>query len=461
MATAENLSIPRNRKEAWVALLLIAIPPAVFYFLVLKSQTNIPFLDDYGSVLDFMLALKQANVLGKLVLIVMAQHNEYRLAFENAIFALQYGILGHADIKSLSLLGDLFIIPIFGVLYLIWRQVPGSGDRTLLAFVPVSWILFQLQYASALNCAMTPLQNLTVIFFVLLSLYLGTKSGSLAFAGACFSLVLAVASSGNGLFLIPVGAIMFLQRREYRRLVTWILTGSLLCMVYFYKYNFNSRQRATGADSSVLASLRHLSPIWAASFLGSTAAIRNVIPAVLLGVAFVILFVWATRDKLFNSNPTVYYAMLFFLFTAIVASGMRSQLGLLGSIGSRYRITSTVMLILAFYYLLSKIHHLGRATLIVTSCILAVGLTGFTLISDREGYKLLLIRRAKLEAGMYRWEHNLPRPVVQDTDIGDEMNIAAHEKRGWYEPEEPTLSDAINAGIYRVPQMEIDRAAGQ
>jgi hypothetical protein len=254
---------------------------------------------------------------------------------------------------------------------------------------------------------------------------------------------------------------MFLQQKEYKRLAAWTLTGSFLCLVYFYRYNFNSRQAGTGVDRGLFASLKHLSPIWAASFLGSTAAIRSVIPAVMLGITFVILFVFSTREKLFSRNPTVYYAMLFFFFTAIVLSGIRSQLGLRESIGSRYRIDSAVMVILAYFYVSDKIYHLRRETLIVSSCILAFGLVGFTLMSDREGYKLLLIRRAKLEAGMYRWEHHLPRPVVEDTDIGDEMNIAAHEKRGWYEPVEPILSDSIHGGIYHIPQMEIDTAAGR
>jgi hypothetical protein len=153
--------------------------------------------------------------------------------------------------------------------------------------------------------------------------------------------------------------------------------------------------------------------------------------------------------------------MLFFLFTAIVASGMRSQLGLLGSIGSRYRITSAIMVILAYYYIWDRTHQFRRARSTVIWCTIGLALIGFTLISDHAGYKLLLIRRAKLEAGMYRWKHHLPRPVIEDTDVSDEMNITAHEKKGWYEPMEPSLSNSVNAGIYRIPQMEIDRAVGQ
>ena len=457
MSTGGNSSFQNNKTKPWGALLLIAIPPAIFYYLLLKSQTSIPFSDDYGSVLDFMLKLKHENLLGKFVLILTAQHMEYRLAFQNAIFALQYGLLGHSDVRSLSLLGNLFVLPICGVLYLLWRASPNSRITTLVGFVPVSWLLFQLQYASALNCAMSALQNLAVVLFALLSIYLGSRPTSAAFGASCLSLVLAVASSGNGLFLIPVGAVMLLQRHEFKRFAVWVLVGSFLCIGYFYGYDYNSRQ---SSNHGIFNSLTHISPIWASSFLGSIATIRNVVPAVALGVALVILFFWATRDRLFDRNPAVYYAMLFFLLTAIMVSGIRSDLGLVNSLQSHYRITSTMMIVLAYIYISEKLS-VRMPTSTVGFYLLMTALLAFTLLSDRAGYKLLLLRRTKLEESMYRWEQHLPRPTLENVNLNDEieMNMAAHESKGVYDPIEPTLSDSISAGIYRLPQAEINQGA--
>jgi hypothetical protein len=52
--------------------------------------------------------------------------------FENAVIGIQYSILGHTNLKALSILGDLLIIPLFAVLYLMWRGSGGSQDYTLL-----------------------------------------------------------------------------------------------------------------------------------------------------------------------------------------------------------------------------------------------------------------------------------------------------------------------------------------
>jgi hypothetical protein len=193
--------------------------------------------------------------------------------------------------------------------------------------------------------------------------------------------------------------------------------------------------------------------------LGSIATVRNVIPAVVLGFAFVVLFGFATRDKLFNRNAPVYYAMLFFLVTAIMVSGIRSQFGLFSSLGSRYRINSALMVILAYFYLLDKLPKLERPGATIGLCIGVPALAAFTFISDAGGYKLLLIRRAKLEAAMYRWEYHLPRPPLEHTNLSDMMNMTANDAKGYYEPVEPALSNAINAGIYRLPQAEIEHAA--
>jgi hypothetical protein len=458
-ATTQNRELFTPRNATLLALLLIVVPPSLFYILLLRSQTSLPFLDDYGAVLAFMLRLKPTNLAGRLALIFTTQDNEYRLIFENAIYVIQYSFLKHADLKTLSLLGDLLVLPIFGVLYLIWRSAPGSAGRSLLAFAPVSWILFQLQYASTLNCVMTPLQHLSAILFVLLSLYLGSRKENAAFAGACLSFAFAVAASGNGMFLLPLGGMMFLQKRAYKRLAVWITTGLILCLAYFYKYDFNNRQSQIPGDHSLLASIGHLSPIWAASFLGSIVTVRNVIPAIILGAVFVVLFIFATHDKLFDRNPPVYYAMLFFLVTSIMVSAIRSGFGLASSLGSRYRINSALMLILAYLYLLDKVPQLKRQTVAIALCIGVPALAAFTFISDAGGYKLLLIRRAKLETAMYRWENHLPKPPLERTELTDMLNMTANEKKGYYEPMEPTLSNAINAGIYQLPQAEIDRGA--
>ena len=78
-------------------------------------------------------------------------------------------------------------------------------------------------------------------------------------------------------------------------------------------------------------------------------------------------------------------------------------------------------------------------------------LVAFTFISDRAGYKSLLTRRAKLDEAMVRWEGNglgfneLPHPASSMPQLGKDESY-------YFEPEEPILTEAINAGIYPKPQ---------
>ena len=119
-----------------------------------------------------------------IVQVLTFQHNDYRCIFENGIVGIQYGLLGHTNLKVLSILADLLVIPLFGVLYLTWRKCGRPPEYTLLAFVPVSWMLFQLQYEGTLNFATPGFQCIPVVLFALLTCLLATKTTTRLFRDA-------------------------------------------------------------------------------------------------------------------------------------------------------------------------------------------------------------------------------------------------------------------------------------
>ena len=293
----------------WIAIL---IPPIAFYVLVVRSLTGLPVADDYDSVLQFLLLWKKGSGISHVIQIVTYQHNEYRLMFENAVVGVQYAILGHTNFKELAILGDLFVIPLFVLLYLIWRECDRPRGYTLLVFVPVSWILFQLQYASTLNNA-TALQTIPVIVFALLTCFLATKTSRIAFLGTLLSLLLCIASSGNGLLMILVGVIFYLQRREYKRFVTWCAVSTIAFLIYYHGYDFTISGSQAPVNNNVVSLFKHISLSYGAAFLGSIAARTTPLPAILLCTALVGVFIFATRDQLFARRPALYYSSLFFL----------------------------------------------------------------------------------------------------------------------------------------------------
>ena len=373
--------------------------------------------------------------------------------FENAIVAMQYVLLGHTNLEVLAIIGDLFVLLIFAVLNLIWGTYSLPRNYRFLAFIPVSWILFQLQYESTLNFATSGLQCFPVIFFALLTFLLATRTSATAFAGALLSFLFAVASYANGLFLIPIGAVFFLQRKEYRRLSIWCCVGAIATLVYFHGYNFAVEMPNTHSDNIVSSILHHLSLPYAAAFLGSIAAIRDPLPAILLGILLTAVILFATYDRLFTRNPALYYSSPFIFVTGLAVSGLRSNFGLASALGSRYRINSTVLLLLTYLYLAERLSEikmrpqLFRAGVGIAGVLLAT----FTFVSDRAGERLLLVKRQALEVEMLRWERHEPRHLVGNAFPGDFTSV--NEENGLFDPIEPFISDSIREGIYIPPDL--------
>jgi hypothetical protein len=436
-----------KRLAAWIA---IAIPPIAFYVLLACSLTKLPFADDYDSVLNYLLKWKSESGLQHIAQIITSQHNEYRLIFENTIFGIQFAIMGHTNLEFLSILGDLFVIPLFGVLYLIWRDFGNSWDFALFAFIPTSWLLFQLQYASTLNCAMNPLQSVPVICFMLLTCWLAVKPSRAIFAACLLSLVLCISSSGNGLFMIPIGCLIFLQRKQHSRLVVWLAVSGVMSIVYFAGYSV--RASSSDAHHNVINSVRHISLGYGAAFLGSIATKANPAPAIALSVILVVLFLFATHDRLFVRNPALYYSSLFFFVTGLAVSGIRSDRGLVTALGSRYRINSTVLVILLYFYLADKFRdvRLKRPVGIVCVSLAGIILLGFTCESDKGGEALLLLRRQKVRDAISRWQRHESQPPV--VPRGPDDFTVENDKKGMYEPNVPILVEAIRGGIYQLPE---------
>jgi hypothetical protein len=85
------------------------------------------------------------------------------------------------------------------------------------------------------------------------------------------------------------------------------------------------------------------------------------------------------------------------------------------------------------------------------ACIVGVLLLGFNYESDRGGEKLILTGQHKLEVAMLRWERHEPRPPISASSADD--FTAENEIKGFYEPNEPILSESIREGIYKLPKL--------
>ncbi len=422
------------------------MPPVVTFYLILQMQAvNLPLLDDYPAVLGFLNVLIRLHGLrAKVLYILTAQHNEYKLVFEHAIFAAQFYIVGHVNFLVLMALGNSFVLL---TLLLLWKVfvVPGAppGQRVVL-FAPVVYLFVQLHYAETLDWSMAALQNIPVIFFALLSIALLARNKMATFPWALIAFACSVASSGNGFLVAPIGAAMLLQNRRYRLLVPWCMTVIAVTAGYFYHYNFSASQ--TPRDASVLDSFRHIHLLYAFSFLGSAlAGLRYLLASVIC-----LCFVAALRARYRFTNPAVFYSMVWILLTAAGLSGIRSGFGVQQSLSARYTIYSDLLLLFCYMFLTevfwSRPKFRGYRMAAFTSILLLS--VALAVWGDLDGYQLLSTRKAQIVQGMGPWRnasHNEPAP-------GSGILLSGPPIAAFYDTAQKILTQSSELGVYRVPE---------
>jgi peptidoglycan/LPS O-acetylase OafA/YrhL len=264
-------------------------------------------------------------------------------------------------------------------------------------------------------------------------------------------LVLAIASLGNGLAMIFIGAVILARRREVARVTAWLLVSAGCIAAYAYHYNVYS----TGnKHSSLFNAFLHPHLLSVFIFLGDAVSVplnwRVSLAAALLSalvglVACVFLF-RSGRRGFFNREPLIGYCVLFILLTAIGVAGLRSPGGRLEESASRYGMYSAVLISMLWFsiveeYLLTDRQH--RTRLLASAIVIAIC---FSLTMDVMGWRYLASRNRDLVRGMSAFEHSGAGPVLPFPHQPwwvDELDEHAPS----------VLKESIRLGIYRPPSL--------
>src|SRR5579875_1377703 len=217
MPARSEETAPARTGPAWPQLVLVLLPAIAFYVLLLRFYTAVPLIDDYWHLIAFALQWHGAAGAGtKLGLLLHTQVGPYKLIFDHYLVALQLDIFGRLNFPLMILLGNLTVLGIFALL---WSNTPRErGSRHgLLVLLPVSLLLFSLNYAETVNWAVSGLQQPAVVLFSLAAVHFLVKPGSTVrdFVLACVFGLLASATYANGVLVFPVGLLFLLL--EWRR----------------------------------------------------------------------------------------------------------------------------------------------------------------------------------------------------------------------------------------------------
>lgn len=289
-----------------------------------------------------------------------------------------YWITGHLNFTYLHIAGACFTI---GTLFLFWQSFRQSKINWWY-FLPVPFLLFQLQYHLVFLWAICSLQHQPVVFFVSLSMFLLSRN---RFGWALAAAVLATYSMSNGIFVWVAGGVVLLLRSNFKVLGLWCLVGVLAIGFYFMGLS------AQGNESSIafFKANPHLSFLGFFAFLGGlfdllpekSIVTRSVLP-VIFGLS---VMVWVTiwlltlvlpwvkktlglgvRLPVFVDNFSVSEkgrsafqefllgVMVFLLMNALVIGLLRPRFGFFVMIVSNYKMYPALFLMIAYLSFISS-----------------------------------------------------------------------------------------------------------
>lgn len=430
---------------------LVAIPALLFYGILLRVSVNLPILDNYGG-LDFMNRLVILKGFpAKLSFLFTSQFNEYKLVFAESVAWLQYALWGRIDFKVLNVISNGFVLLLALLLWKMFLPNCENPGKRLALFIPVSWLLFQLQYFEMLNWGGAGLQHITSAVFAFATIYLLFRKSRIAFCGALLTFLLTVASSPIGFLLLPIGLLIFFPGRYYTRAAIWLMASAALFVAYVQHYDVHTSQASP--DRSVLSALLRMRPIYILSFMGSAAGIPFQAASFVLGIALCIFFFWMARRGYVRRNPLVSCCVLFLLLTAIGVAGIRSDLGLEGSVSSRYTFFSILFVIFAWFILAEEFVQHRRGSLLNSGTYLGAVTVAvlFCLFTDLLGSIVMGNWDRNLVEGMTIFEHPNPPgstegPVIPRNDVERRLAVLHPHAR-------EILIQSMKLGVYEPPAL--------
>ncbi|MFP6579915.1 MAG: hypothetical protein VCC02_08950 [Myxococcota bacterium] len=204
--------------------LLIAAPALAFYALIAANAINVPYLDDYDTVLLFLEGPASLQDW-------FAPHVEHRPVVLRLVAEASAALSGSVDFRVLAFVGNAGVLALAVVLYRGFRPTAALPVKSL-AFVPAAWFLFQPQSFDSIFWATSSLSNGWVLALCgagFLALENRRPTG-VALAALCVTF--AVGAQANGLVALPVAFAVLVAQRRTAASPLWLVFATGLSTLY-------------------------------------------------------------------------------------------------------------------------------------------------------------------------------------------------------------------------------------
>jgi hypothetical protein len=399
---------------------LIFLPVTLYFYFLSEYAINIPKWDDHA-LKAFIVEFENANRLIPKLQTFFKQHNEHRIAFDRFFTLIVFWVHGSIDYRWLMWIGNFTLLGVLFIFYKIFQKQKIS----IAYFVPIPFILFQLQLWENTFWGMAAMQNFGIIFFILALIYLISSEKKIHFYLALFVAFLATYTSGNGITIFPVCVVLLVLQRRFKDVFLFCGVTLILVFSYFYHFQFpqnNPSMVGIGIKNIVLGFF---------SFLGS---LFDLIPnsssrqkltifggAILFTTGSIIAIYIIFNSKLFKKqrilNQTEFFILgniMFLVGTAIVVTFTRISYGEAGLLTSRYKIYSILLLITIYLAFIAKLNLNINKWLVLSLIFMSVC---FNLVANFTHFKDVINFRNQLISFGINWkleEQNIDtKPILK------------------------------------------------
>jgi hypothetical protein len=348
-------------KGQGAAFALLALPACLYLLSVALFSVNVPVGDDY-TLLGEVVELRQAPDRRTRLALLLETHNEHRILVTRLVAYLVSGLPGGVDLRVLLAIGNAVLILALVALGRFLRF------QSKWEWIVVAMIVLQPQLHKLMFYAQSNIQAYFGILWAVAYLHFTLQRGKEHVALAFF--ICAVLTSGSGLFLVVVGAVVLALLKRWRSLALHIAIA-VPVWVWYLRGIGNA-----GIDEMTYA-LEN--PVTVARFfvgtLGSVAEIpwdqfawRSSYTTIACGVVLFAYFgsvAWRTAVRTpSRADMAVFAWLLYCTVLVVVIAIQRSQeyedMLLSASLDGRYRIYGLMIAALCVVDVLRRLSPHGR-----------------------------------------------------------------------------------------------------
>lgn len=333
-----------DRKTALIVVscLVMAVPVAVYIYVVMTYKASVPWRDDYDAVLNFLNSFATSPTLGGKLAAIWLQRN-HRIVIPHLMYLIPYALSGKADFDFYILFANLGWLCAVGVLLgYLYRKYA----LPFWSLVPLPFMLFSLRLLDPMLFADSGMPVFWSLCFTIL-FFIALVEGRVGWACALF--MMSFYTWGDGSVLYPLGLLYYVVHRQWKSLAIFGVIGLAGLLVYFTGFRL---EVAGGVDHNM--DLRQ-SLVFFLNFLGGVHL--DLIPSfwedLVLGAVLALGGLYFLIRRRTIDFPMLLIGLA--VSTALVATYARGGFGAQRASISRYSAFSMLMVVALYVYVITAI----------------------------------------------------------------------------------------------------------